>query len=534
MKTLSLATFALASALAASPLPAAPAADSAPAAATATPAPARTTTSPDVIDRTQKPAAGPLPAIAFPDAVSETLPNGLRLYVLQDHRQPTITFRLLIKSGALFDGSKPGLAGITASMLNKGTDTMTADQFAAQTDFLGSSVEAAASEDALSVTAIGLAKYTRQVLQFLRDAALHPAFSEEELKQEQLQTVAGLVQSKSSPKALALHMRNRLLYGEHPYGAFATPESVQSITRDDLVKFHDAHFLPNNATLIVVGDIEPEKAIAQVKEMFGDWKKGEVPALLDPKIPHNETGRFLLPAFPKINGMSIHLVDRHGSVQSDVVVASAGVPRNNPDTPELGVVNSVLGGGFSGRLFANLREKHAFTYGSYSSFSEQMLGGTFGATAEVRNAVTGAAITEILNELNRIDNEPIPESELMLQRNYLVGNFLLSMENDLRIAERLQEIDLFGLPDDFYKTYAKRLSEVTPEKASELAKKYIDPKNVVVVVVGEAKEVLPQLTKLGSVTVYDTDLKKVSEAPQQAASDEKPVAKAAATPEAKK
>ena len=173
----------------------------------------------------------------------------------------------------------------------------------------------------------------------------------------------------------------------------------------------------------------------------------------------------------------------------------------------MSAVNSVLGGGMAGRLDANLREKHGFTYGSFSGFGAKKLGGAFSATAEVRNAVTGEAATEILNELKRITAEPIPENELALQRNLLVGNFLLSVENEKRMGERLQEIDLYGLPGDFYKTYAGKIAGLTPERASELAKKYIDPNDLVIIAVGEAKEIVPQLEKFGKVTVYDTDLK---------------------------
>ena len=475
-----------------------------PSAHTATPANETPGAPCPTVDRSKKPEAAPLPSVTFPDAITTTLPNGLRIYVLPTKKQPTVTYRLLIKSGDIFDGAKPGLADLTANMLNKGTEELTADEFAKKTDFIGASVEASSSDDSLSIMAVGLAKYSGELLEFMRDLVLRPAFRPDELDKEKVKAVSNLVQKKMEPADLASRLRDKLLYGSHPYGAYATPESVQSITRDDLVKFQQAYFLPNNATLIVVGDVDPAAIQSRIKGVFGDWKS-------------NPTPKLDLPAFPPIKGISFHLVDRPSSVQSNVVVSAAGVPRNNPDTPELSVINSVLGGGMSGRLFANLREKHGFTYGSYSTFNLKRLGGSFSATAEVRNAVTAPAITEILNELNRITSEPIPETEVDRQKSYLSGNFLLSLESEQRTAERLQEIDLYGLPEDFYKHYAQRITEVTPEKATELAKKYIDPKDLVIVVVGAAKEVLPQLQTLGAVTVYNTDLKKVSEAPMQAA-----------------
>lgn len=453
------------------------------------------------VDRTHPPKAGPLPTVHFPDGMKETLPNGLKVIVVESHRQPTVTYRLLIKSGEAFDGSKPGLVSLTANLLNKGTATMTADQFAKKTDFLGASVEATSNDDALAITATGLSRYRKELMQFLSDAALRPAFLQGELDKEKVKALADLAQKRNSPEDLAVRLRDKLIYGKHPYGEYATPESVKSITRDDIVKFHDVHFVPNNASLVVVGDISADEALSEIKELFGDWKKGDVPKLNQPP-------------FPRLEGTSIDFVERPGSVQSNIIVAEPGIARNNPDGPALSVVNSVLGGGFSGRLFANLREKHAYTYGSYSSFAEKKYGGTFSATAEVRNAVTAPAAKEILNELKRITTEPIPDKELSLQRNYLAGNFLMSLESDERTAQRLQELDLYDLPADFYKTYAQKLTSVTPDTAFKLAKKYIDPNNLDIVVVGEAKDVIPQLTTMDPVNVYDTDLKYVQQDPK--------------------
>ncbi len=205
--------------------------------------------------------------------------------------------------------------------------------------------------------------------------------------------------------------------------------------------------------------------------------------------------------------LEVHLMDRPGSVQSNIIVAANGIPRNNPDTPELSVVNSVLGGGFSGRLFQNLRERNAFTYGSSSNFDQAKLGGVFAATAEVRNEVTGKAVTEILNELKRIREEAIPAPELDLQKQYVAGNYLLSLENDRRNLERVQDIDLFGLPNDYYQTLIAKIGELHPGEAHSLARKYIPLADVAIIVVGDADQIRKQLEPLGPVTVYDTDLK---------------------------
>ncbi|HWL52995.1 MAG TPA: pitrilysin family protein [Chthoniobacteraceae bacterium] len=452
----------------------------------------------DGIDRTQPPKAGPLPPVVLPEVITKNLDNGLRLFILRDQRQPTVTFRMLIKAGALYDGDSPGLASMTASLLNKGTSALNAEAFAQKTDFLGAQVEASAGDDSISVVASGLSRDAHELIGYFSGAILDPAFSPEELEKERRTTISDLIAEKANPGAQAALLRNQLLYGSgHPYGAHATPETVSALTREQIVAFHRKIFIPNNATLVIVGDIDPDTIGREMADAFQSWKKGEV------KPPQ-------LPEFPEIKGISFHLVERPASVQSELMVAGVGVARNNPDLPELQVVNSVLGGGFSGRLFSNLREKHGYTYGSYSGFGSRKLGGAFSAMAQVRNEVTAAATREIFHELERLRDEPIPEEELKLQRTYLAGNYLMSLESDRRIAERVQEIDLYGLPEDYWQEYANRLTTVTPEVASRLAKKYIDPKDLVVVVVGKAEEVLPQLQALGPVTVYDADLKAVS------------------------
>jgi zinc protease len=269
-----------------------------------------------------------------------------------------------------------------------------------------------------------------------------------------------------------------------------------AISRDDLVAFHKAHFLPNNASLAVVGDVKAEAILPLIEKAFGAWERGEVL-------------KADLPALPKADGINVHLVDRPGSVQSNIIVTQQGPARNGPDLPELNVLTATLGGGFSGRLFQNLRERHGWTYGSSSYFDYRKHAGSFEATAETRNEVTAPAIGEILKEIERIRQEPIPEPELELQRQYNVGNYLLSLENANRTATRVQDIDLYGLEPDFYKTYAKRMDTVTAEQAKTLANKYLDPENISVIVVGEAKEVKPSLEKIGKVSVYDTELRPI-------------------------
>jgi zinc protease len=272
---------------------------------------------------------------------------------------------------------------------------------------------------------------------------------------------------------------------------------VKAITRDDLVKYHDTWFAPNNATLAVVGDVKADAIIAQLEKVFAAW-------------PHKDVVEEKLPAPPAMHGVTIHLVDRPGSVQSNIVICQPGPARNGADTPELNVMNATLGGGFSGRLFQNLREKHGWTYGAYSAFAMNRFGGAFQASAETRNEVTAPAISETLVEMKRLRTEPVPDGELELQRQYNVGNYLLSLESAARTAQRVQDIDLYGLAPDFYKRYAKRMADVTSSQIQALAQSYLSLDNLAIVVVGEARQIKPELEKIGTVIVYDTELKEIS------------------------
>ena len=454
------------------------------------------------IDRAHPPAPGPAPAASFPAYETRILPNGLRVYVVEDHRTPTVTLRLLVKSGDASDRGEVGVADSTAALLNRGTARRTAAEFAELTDFLGARVEGGSSADETSLVASGLVKDLSKLVDLLGDAALHPAFPEEELAKHKKQMISAILQGKQRPATLAGSLVGKLIYGsEHPYGNYLTEQNVNAITRDGLVRFHALHFSPDNATLAIVGDLTAEGVMPVIEKTFADWKVApgtEESAPIFPDLP------------PPSKALAVHLVDRPGSVQSAVIVCRRGVTRNNADVPELGVLNSILGGGFSGRLFQNLRERHGYTYGSSSSFSMNLTSGVFEATAEVRNAVTLPAVQEILNELRRLDAEKVPDPEVYMQREFLAGNYLLSLESASRTAARVQEIDLYKLPADYYKTYASRVSSVGADRIKALADKYLgnpDKGGWIVVVVGEAKEIKAQLETLGPVTVYDTDLK---------------------------
>ncbi len=453
------------------------------------------------VDRTKKPEPGPAPEAAFPDYVTKVLPNGLKVFVIEDDRKPTLTLRLLIKAGDARDGDKPGTAGFVAGLLNRGTTTRDALTFAKAVDSLGAQLEASAGPDAISVSTSGLTKFADPLLDLFADAVLHPVFAPEEFAKAQRRTYSMLTAQKKEPRALVGKLMNATLFSGHPYGKYTTPESVKSITRDDVAAFHAKWFAPNNASLAIVGDVKAADILPKIEKVLGGWERKEIPAVEKSAVA-------------QMGGLTIHLLDLPGAVQSSIIVCRTAPSRaGTPDLPELNVMNSILGGGFSGRLFQNLREKRGYTYGSSSAFGYNKDAGYFQATAETRNDVTAAAITEILGELNRLAAEAVAEPELELQRQYNIGNYLLSLESAARVATRVQDIDLYGLAPDFYKTYAKRMGAVTSANVRALAEKYLSTKDTAIIVVGDAKQVRASLEKIGTVVMYDTDLKSVKQAP---------------------
>ena len=445
------------------------------------------------IDRSSRPDPGPAPASSFPNYETQETSEGLTIYVIESDRQPTITYRLMFRSGGLFDGEKSGLAEFVADMLDKGVKGKTGYELASEIDFIGASLSATASSDFIAVSVSGLSKYKEKLLDILKSVVLEPAFPGDELEKLRQRTLSNLISERSEPDALIGKLRRKLVYGEGAYGSFQTEESVASITRDDLIAFHKVHFLPNNASLAIVGSFDGPTELARVKSELGKWKPAELPPLPDL-------------SFPEVDGGTIHLLDREDSVQSTLRVAQQSVPKSNPDTPELRVVMSILGGGFSGRLFQNLREDKGFTYGAgaYSANAAKL--GAIISYADVRNEVTADAVKEIFNELNRIREEPIPVAELEMHQKYLAGNYMLSLEQPLTIARLVQEIDVYGLARDYYQTYVSQLMSVTPELAAELANKYVLPENSIVAVVGKREEIAESLQAIGRITVYDEKL----------------------------
>lgn len=450
------------------------------------------------VDRTKPPKPGPESKVKFPSYFEKTLSNGLKVIVVENHEQPIVYVSFVVKSGSTYDGNLPGLASVTAELLTKGTKTRTATQIAEEIDFVGGSLSATASWDVTNVNVLVLKKYLGVGMDILQDVVLNPTFPDEELERIRTQRLASIKQSKAEAGYLASVRFSKELFAGHPYGneSGGNEESIQKIKRDDIVKFYETHFIPNNSFIIFAGDITPSEAVPLVEKYFKGWKKGP--------SPHKK--------FPEVSDISqtrVVIVDKPGAVQSAIRIGHLGIDRKNKDYVKVYTLNTLLGGYFNSRINMNLRETHGYTYGAFSSFDTRLYPGPFVVSADVRNEVTDSSITEVLKELKRIIEEPVPEDELKMAKDYIVGSFPLQIETPAQVAARIMTIEIYGLPKDFYDKFREEVKKITPKDIQETARKYLHPDKLLIVVSGNSKQIKPVLGKFGPVVVYDADGNKI-------------------------
>lgn len=449
------------------------------------------------LDRSIRPQAGPARPIEIGSYETFELKNGLKVIVVENHKLPRVTFSLVLNNTPVSEGNKQGYVEFTGDLLRRGTTTRTKDQLDAEIDFMGANV----GTSSRGAFATSLSKYTEKTVELLADMVINPSFPQEELDKLIKQSESGLLSIEDDPGSVMNNLASVVLYGKnHPYGEIMTEESLKAITLDDCKQYYSTYFRPNVAYLAVVGDIKPKEAKKLVKKYFGDWKSAEVPA--------NK------PAFPAAPAKTeVALVHRASSVQSMIQIANViDLKPGAEDVVTMSVLNQILGGGSSARLFQNLREDKAFTYGAYSSYDTDPYAGYFQADAEVRNAVTSEAVVEFFKEMNRMRNEKVTAEDLEATKAYLRGQFGRSLESPQTIANFALNIERYGLPKDYYKNYLKRLDAVTPEMVQAAANKYLRTDAMHILVVGNALEVGEGLAAFGKVTYYDA-FGKVTEAP---------------------
>ena len=446
---------------------------------------------------TRKTAPEPLAPIAFntPSPFSTTLANGLRIVIFEDRRLPLVSYRLAFFSG---DANEPsdfqGISTATASMLSEGTRNFSSRELAEKIERLGANISVSSSDDFTMVAASSLSLYNSELLDLVSEIVLLPSFPDSELDLYKRNTIEHLKFQRSQPGFLAGEQTARILYGEHPYAKTSpSPEDVEKLTRDALVDFHSRTYLPNNAVMIVVGDVDLEDAVADIDERFNRWQPGEITETKFAK-------------FPVATETTLTIVDRPGSAQSNIVLANIAIDRKNPDYFPFLVMNQVLGAGASSRVFMNLRAEKGYTYGAYTRFDAKRLGGDFEATAEVRTTVTGDSLKEFFYELNRIRDESVSEEELNDAKNFLIGVFPIRAETQEGLTNLIVSQYLHGLPEDYLQTYRDNVRAVTAADVKRVAEKYVQPEKISIVIVGDAAEILSQAGSYSTgVEVFDTN-----------------------------
>ncbi len=441
--------------------------------------------------------------VTLPRPVETTLPNGIHVMILEDHRFPLVAVEFDIDgAGQMYEPlNLPGLAVTTTRMLDQGTEALTSKQIAEQIDSMGASLSASASfgSGSASLYASGLSDTFDRWFALATDVLLHPSFPADELAQYRSRAKPALLQQRAQPGFLALQTMSRALYGNYPAAVVSsTPESLDALTPELLANWHDVHYAPQNTTLAISGDVHADILIPKLRQSLAEWKRSK------------ETVK-LQPAPPPATQAKVYLVDRPGSVQTTLLMGNLAIDRTNPDYPALVVLNEVLGAGSASRLFLNLREEKGYTYGVYSNVVARKYAGPWTAGGDLRTEVTGGAMTEFLRELNRIRDEKVPDEELDAAKRTVVASFALSLESPQQLIGYAITRKAYNFPADYWDKYPAQITAITADDVQRVAKKYINPATMQLVAVGDAGKIKSVLEKYGPLEMVDASGKPAAE-----------------------
>jgi zinc protease len=449
-----------------------------------------------VVMKGRAPVSTEMLRVRLPRPAEADLSNGLHLMVLEDRRAPQVSFQLLIPgAGGYFDPpSTPGLSVMTAAMMREGTTSKTTQQIALQLETMAASVNVSSSLSGGTATIAGssLTEHFEPTFALAADILLNPTFPSDEFERYRTRTAASLVQQRSIPGFLANERFTRAVYGAHPASrASMTPESLKSVTRETLAGFHKAHFVPDHAVLAIAGDVSMAEARRIAERALAGWQKAGVPA------PEFEDPS-------PIDGATVSLVARPNSVQTSLWVGTQAISRTSPDYDVVTVMNAVIGGGPTGRLFVHLREEKGYTYGAYSNVSASQYRGVWLASTDVRTEVTEPALKDLMAEVARMRDEAVPAQEFEDRKRGIVASFALSLESPTAVLGNHVTRWLYGLPADYWDRLPERIAAVTQADVQAAAKKYLAPGRLQIVAVGDEAKVAPILKAYGAVDIYDT------------------------------
>ena len=431
-------------------------------------------------DRTQ-PKPGPSPVINIKKPESFTLPNGLKVMVVENHKLPRVSFTLNIDNTPYAEGNKKGVADLTSSLIGNGSMKIPKDAFNEEIDFLGADINFYSS----GASASCLSKYSGRILELMADGVLNPNFTQEEFDKEKDKLIEGLKTQEKSVAAVAGRVQNVLAFGKsHPSGEFLSEETIKNVTLADVENNYHTNFVPENAYLIIIGDVKFKETKKAVEKLFGTWLKASAPSLTysDPK---------------NVQYSQINFVDMPNAVQSEIALQNTvNLKMNDKDYFATIVANQILGGDFNSYLNMNLREAHGWTYGARSSIGGSKYVSTFRASTQVRNAVTDSAVVEFFKEIKKIRTEKVTDEMLSNVKAGYVGKFVMQIEKPQTVAGYALRIKTQGLPEDFYENYIKNINAVTADDVLAVANKYFLEDNIRVIIVGKGSEVIPGLEKL--------------------------------------
>jgi zinc protease len=425
----------------------------------------------------------------LPAVQRRKLSNGLEVLVVEHHELPVVSLNLVTKVGAAGDpADKAGLASLTADMLDEGTATRDALQISDQLARIGSSLQVTSGLDSTSAGLRTLTRHLDRALDIYADVLTNPAFPDKELQRLRAQRLAALRQQRDDPNSVASLVFQTVVYGRnHPYGRplVGDEASLQSLSSEDVRRFYETYYRPNNSALIVVGDVKPDAVVAKLEKAFANWKSAHVPAVDVSAAPVQR------------DQSMIYFVDRPGSVQSVIQMGQVAAPRSSPDYFPLFVMNRILGGASSARINLNLREDKGYTYGASSAFSFRRGAGPFMAQAPVQGFSTKESVMEFLKEIRGIRGEmPVGQAELDAAKQAIVRGFPRGFETPDQIANQLELVVTYDLPDTYFNSYIERVQAVTLEDVSRVANRYLQPDRMAVVIVGDRKAVEPALRSL--------------------------------------
>ncbi|MBI4682199.1 MAG: insulinase family protein [Nitrospirae bacterium] len=412
------------------------------------------------------------------DVKRQVLKNGLTLLVVERHNVPVVRVSVGINAGNLHEPvDKAGLAGLVAGLLTEGTAKRTSRQISEEMDFVGGSVGASGGGDYASANLSVLKKDLDLGFELLSDILLNPSFPEKEIMKKKERIKGGLKSQEDDPGYISSREFKKAVFGDHPYGRLltGTAETIDSITREDIVDFHSRYYVPENSVMTVVGDITNEEVEQLIQKHLSGWQTGK-PSTASPQVVNMAKERKTI------------TIDKD-LTQANIVLGHTGVSRDNPDYYAVSVMNYVLGGGgFSSRLMQNIRDDKGLVYDISSYFAADKFGGSFQVALQTKNESANTAIEEVLKEINRIRSSPVTEDELADAKSFLTGSFPMKIETGARIAGFLVAVEYYGLGNDYIDKYPSYINSVTREDILRVANKYLDPQNYVLIVVADQKK----------------------------------------------